>query len=453
MKRLYENYESNNVFLCCGHCISGPDRKLRRQVYFIIIFPLILFITLVLPYLATTFSSIFYLITAILSIQSLFFLSHASCSDPGIIPRAPKLNKQHQQQHQHQHQQQISNSSNSSNSSTFEKNFNNSNDDETLENIAIPLNQSSNFRNSKRFFNNSAPLAPPRKLNSILTNSSSINTNINTNSNLINNNNNNNNNNNENNENTINDIQISESSNFEISVAEEFSSPILQSFGRNESYQPLVPNKNVNDQEMRYLNTYDEKKAARKTKLTQINGIDTILKFCDSCNVWRPPRTSHCRICDNCIERFDHHCIWIGNCIGRRNYQSFLLFLITTTLLLIFVTISNFLQLYFVLGNRDGSEDFWVTLIQTFSQVPPKNTIPSIILGFYGLLIIFPVSGLCFYHLKISFEGITTYEDIKQAWKRGNPHTQKWYNNLITNCFTIYKPPYLDKRSVVNNTI
>lgn len=51
------------------------------------------------------------------------------------------------------------------------------------------------------------------------------------------------------------------------------------------------------------------------------------LKFCNECFVYRPARTSHCYDCNVCVERFDHHCPWVGTCIGKNNYKYFFAFI------------------------------------------------------------------------------------------------------------------------------
>ena len=39
-----------------------------------------------------------------------------------------------------------------------------------------------------------------------------------------------------------------------------------------------------------------------------IRGYLFNLSYCTTCNLFRPPRASHCPICDNCVQKYDHHC-------------------------------------------------------------------------------------------------------------------------------------------------
>ncbi len=37
----------------------------------------------------------------------------------------------------------------------------------------------------------------------------------------------------------------------------------------------------------------------------------------------KPQRARHCQICDRCCMLMDHHCFWIGNCVGLKNQKFF----------------------------------------------------------------------------------------------------------------------------------
>jgi palmitoyltransferase ZDHHC9/14/18 len=53
------------------------------------------------------------------------------------------------------------------------------------------------------------------------------------------------------------------------------------------------------------------------------------VRYCTTCNIWRPPRASHCGECGYCMARFDHHCGVVATCIAQRNHRYFAFMLLS----------------------------------------------------------------------------------------------------------------------------
>ncbi|KAJ1920506.1 palmitoyltransferase akr1 [Tieghemiomyces parasiticus] len=71
-----------------------------------------------------------------------------------------------------------------------------------------------------------------------------------------------------------------------------------------------------------------EARARAVTDLLEKRILDTN-HFCVTCIAPRPLRSKHCRICNRCVARFDHHCPWIYNCIGVANHRLFLFYVVS----------------------------------------------------------------------------------------------------------------------------
>ncbi|NXG77447.1 ZDHC4 palmitoyltransferase, partial [Baryphthengus martii] len=74
---------------------------------------------------------------------------------------------------------------------------------------------------------------------------------------------------------------------------------------------------------------------ANHAALVTIYAYDGVLfqrgTVCPTCGMEKPARSKHCGSCGGCVHRFDHHCVWVNNCIGAFNAKYFFLYLLTLT--------------------------------------------------------------------------------------------------------------------------
>lgn len=66
--------------------------------------------------------------------------------------------------------------------------------------------------------------------------------------------------------------------------------------------------------------------------LSLVENGHNVNDYCPNCFIRKIRTTKHCVICNKCIDMFDHHCVWVNNCIGRKNFKLFIVFLIFTLL-------------------------------------------------------------------------------------------------------------------------
>ena len=183
---------------------------------------------------------------------------------------------------------------------------------------------------------------------------------------------------------------------------------------------------------------------SKPTRLRQLGYIREY-KICDTCYIVRPLRSTHCGICDNCIYRFDHHCPWIGTCVGKRNYPYFFIFLILLNLFQVYtaaVCIAHIVIKILNIKNNIISDTK-----KKKDSILVGSVIMSLYLIIYVLLTMIFTTGLLFYHIRIVKNDMTTKEELKKFFKNpfGNPYqrsTKSDFNSIIF--------PKISKKSLID---
>ena len=180
----------------------------------------------------------------------------------------------------------------------------------------------------------------------------------------------------------------------------------------------------------------------RKKDFTMVsNGSLVKFSYCYTCNIIKPPRTSHCVKCDNCCQRFDHHCFWLGTCVGKRNYKYFFLLLTTLVINIIIVVIYN--ACIIVQSVKDKEEKKIKFRIFTICVIAG--------ITFYELMFLLFFLGKLFYvHIRLVLKNITFYEYLKKKLINPAKHNP-FYKNISQNLYRLLIA--LNPKSLLNGHI
>lgn len=136
---------------------------------------------------------------------------------------------------------------------------------------------------------------------------------------------------------------------------------------------------------------------------------DTITRnYCTTCELYRPPRSSHCSICNNCVSVFDHHCPFVGNCIGQRNNKYFIGFVTC-----VFIEMFNFILQSMIYSSIVDPRSTNFESPKTGEMDTGSKIMIILLFGVPAVGILVALGLFLIFHVCLGARGLTTREYIK----------------------------------------
>eukprot|EP01084_Bolivina_argentea_P070465 128093_1 len=179
----------------------------------------------------------------------------------------------------------------------------------------------------------------------------------------------------------------------------------------------------------------------RKIELQRMieTNVEHAHDICKTCLVKKELRTKHCEICKGCVRRFDHHCPFIGNCVGHGNHRFFIYFLgLAMCGMLRFLWEARGVALNSPREKGDPRFGAYWGLVAVFHLMldsPPTGLAISL-----ASLLLFWVIGLLGSQLFMMANDRTTYEAIKgRVWlEDGVELGLPFWERIPRNCFRFF---------------
>lgn len=137
-------------------------------------------------------------------------------------------------------------------------------------------------------------------------------------------------------------------------------------------------------------------------------------RYCKNCKGYKPDRCHHCSVCNTCVLKMDHHCPFVGNCVGFRNYKFFLNLLFYGCVLINLMAFTFHEAISNQMGGGEKNADVIIFLVLVYAMI---------------IVLAFIVTLFFLFHVWLLSKGMTTIE-FREKLSR-NYRKVKFFSKIV----------------------